>query len=57
MAATLLEHSHPFRLVLLEGGDHTLSEHPAELYGLSRAWLDQYVRARQPWPNPEPHGF
>ncbi len=56
MAAALHEHGHPFRLLLLEGGDHALSEYRAELFDTARAWLDRYVRDRRPWPSLEPHG-
>lgn len=56
MAAALLEHRHPFRLLFYEGGDHGLTEHEAEVLGQIRAWLDRYVRDRRPWPSPEPHG-
>lgn len=56
MAARLLELKRPFRLALLEGGDHGLSEHRAEADRLAREWLDRYVRDRAPWPNLEPHG-
>ncbi|GAB4208969.1 MAG: prolyl oligopeptidase family serine peptidase [Roseiflexaceae bacterium] len=56
MAAALHEHSHPFRLLMLEGGDHALSEYRTELFATARAWLDRYVRDRLPWPSLEPHG-
>lgn len=56
MASKLLELKRPFRLVLLEGGDHGLSEHKAEVDRLVHDWLDRYVRDRTPWPSLEPHG-
>ena len=56
MATVLLEHKHPFRLVMLEGGDHGLSEHRAEVDRQVKDWLDQYVRDRKPWPSLQPHG-
>ena len=56
MATALLERKHPFRLVMLEGGDHGLSEHRAEVNRQVKDWLDQYVRDRKPWPSLEPHG-
>jgi dipeptidyl aminopeptidase/acylaminoacyl peptidase len=56
MASALYEKRHPFRFVLLEGGDHGLTEHRAEEQRLTKDWLDRYVRDRQPWPSLEPHG-
>lgn len=56
MAGRLLELKRPFRLVMLEGGDHGLSEHRAEVDRIGREWLDRYVRDRRPWPDLEPHG-
>ena len=56
MAKALYEAKHPFRLVLLEGGDHALSEHAEEVNRLRKDWLDRYVRDRRPWPSLEPHG-
>jgi dipeptidyl aminopeptidase/acylaminoacyl peptidase len=56
LSERLLEHRRPFRLVMLEGGDHGLSEHRAEVDRLAREWLDRYVRDRKPWPSLEPHG-
>ena len=56
MASALLEHMHPFRLVLLEGGDHHLNEHPEEHFRLTREWFDRFVRDRRELPNLEPHG-
>lgn len=56
MASALYASQHPFRLVFFEGGDHGLSEYREEVDALVRAWLDRYVRDRQPWPSLEPHG-
>jgi dipeptidyl aminopeptidase/acylaminoacyl peptidase len=56
MASRLLELKRPFRLVMLEGGDHGLVDHRAEVDRLARDWLDRYVRDRRPWPSLEPHG-
>ena len=56
MAAALYENQRPFRFVFFEGGDHGLSEHRQEVDRLVQAWLDRYVRDRQPWPSLEPHG-
>ncbi len=56
MASALLESGHPFRLVLLEGSDHSLSEHRGERDRLTREWLDRYVRDGAPLPDLVPHG-
>jgi dipeptidyl aminopeptidase/acylaminoacyl peptidase len=56
MASALYASRHPFRFVFFEGGDHGLSEYRAEVDALVKAWLDRYVRDRQPWPSLEPHG-
>jgi dipeptidyl aminopeptidase/acylaminoacyl peptidase len=56
MAGALLQAQHPFRLVLLEGGDHGLGEHHLEVQRLVEEWLGRYLRDRTPWPSLEPHG-
>lgn len=56
MATTLFERKHPFRLVMLEGGDHSLSEHREERNRLVKDWLDRYVRDGKALPSLEPHG-
>jgi dipeptidyl aminopeptidase/acylaminoacyl peptidase len=56
MARALLAAKRPYRLVMLEGGDHGLSEHRDEVNRLIDAWLDRYVRDKESWPSLEPHG-
>lgn len=56
MARALLEARRPFRLVMLEGGDHGLSEYRDEQNRLVDHWLDSYVRDGKSWPSLEPHG-
>lgn len=56
MANALLPLKHPFRLVLLEGGDHGLSDYRAEESRLTRDFFDHYVRDKAPLPDMEPHG-
>ncbi|MFZ6873434.1 alpha/beta hydrolase family protein [Undibacterium sp. Di27W] len=56
MASKLLENKHPFRLVMFDGGDHSLTEHRKEADRLMREWLDRYVRDKEALPNLEPHG-
>ena len=56
MANALVALKHPFRMVLLEGGDHGLSEYQDEEMRLTRDFLDHYVRDKAPLPDMEPHG-
>ncbi len=56
MAEALLEHRHPYRLMVFEGGDHGLSEFRDEVDAAIGAWLDRYVRDGERWPSLEPHG-
>ncbi|TPW12262.1 MAG: peptidase [bacterium] len=56
MSRALLDANRPFRLVLLEGGDHGLGEHRPEMYHQVRSWLDRYVRDGESLPNLVPHG-
>lgn len=54
MAAALLKLQHPFRLLMLEGGDHDLVRYDEEVNRSMRAWLDHYVRDGNTWPSLEP---
>jgi hypothetical protein len=56
LAAALYRANHPLRFVLLEGGQHSLSEHRGEVDRLARDFLDAYVRDKKPWPDLAPHG-
>lgn len=56
MAEALLANRHPFRLVVLEGGDHALTEHLAERDRQMREWFDRFVRDDAPLPDTRPHG-
>ena len=56
MARALLIAKRPYRLVMLEGGDHGLSEYRDEVDRLVAEWLDRYVRDGANWPSLEPHG-
>ncbi len=40
----LLEHDIPFRLIMLEGGDHFLKSHRKEVDGLRKSWYGKYLR-------------
>src|SRR5262245_12499049 len=57
MSEALLEAKHPFRLVMLEGGDHGLTEYADEVGKLTLEWLDAYVRDGKAWPSLERHGY
>ncbi|MCK5735177.1 MAG: prolyl oligopeptidase family serine peptidase [Spirochaetaceae bacterium] len=56
MAERLMELKHPFRLVMLEGSDHSLTEHIDERNRLIKGWMDRFVRDTAPLPNLELHG-
>ena len=56
MADRLFEIKRPFRMVLFEGGDHSLSEFRSEANAATRDFLDRYVRDGSAWPSMEPHG-
>jgi dipeptidyl aminopeptidase/acylaminoacyl peptidase len=56
MAERLLELRHPFRLLMLEGADHALSECLPERNRQVREWMDRFVLRGEPLPRMEPHG-
>lgn len=56
MAEALFDASHPYRLMIFEGGDHGLSEFRDEVDEAVEEWLDRYVRDGEIWPSLEPHG-
>ncbi len=56
MAEKLLQLKHPFRLVMLEGSDHSLSEHIGERNRLLKEWFDRFVRDKAPLPDLNLHG-
>ena len=56
MAERLLDLKHPFRLVMLEGSDHALTEHQEERNRLLREWMDRFVRDGAELPDLQPHG-
>ncbi len=56
MAAAMLQAQVPYRLVMLEGGDHGLTEHNEEVYRQIRMWLDRFVKGDAPLPDLTPHG-
>ena len=56
MAQALYACQHPFRMLVLEGADHYLTEYRDEVDHASRLFLDTYVRDGRPWPSMVPHG-
>jgi dipeptidyl aminopeptidase/acylaminoacyl peptidase len=56
MANSFFANKRPFRLLLIEGADHAISERRDEYNEAARGWLDRYVRDRGPLPNLVPHG-
>lgn len=56
MADRLYTLKRPFRMLLFEGGDHSLTEFRKEVHDATRAFLDRYVRDGLPWPSMEAHG-
>ena len=56
LAEKLLTEKVPYRLVIFEGGDHGLTEHRIDAWGIGREWLDRYVKNSAELPNLEPHG-
>lgn len=56
MAQALLACKHPFRMLMLEGADHGLSEYRDEADHATRLFLDTYVRDGKTWPSLVAHG-
>lgn len=47
----------PFRFILYEGGQHSLSEHKVDYDRQIENWFNTYLRDGKPWPSLEPHGL
>lgn len=56
MAQGLFATRRPFRLLMIEGADHFISERVDDYNLAARDWLDRFVRDRAPLPNLVPHG-
>jgi dipeptidyl aminopeptidase/acylaminoacyl peptidase len=56
MAERLQELKRPYRLVMLEGSDHSLSEHINERNRLMEEWMNRFVRDKAPLPDMNLHG-
>lgn len=46
----------PYKLVIFEGGDHSLSEHRTEVDEQVIAWFDKYLKGQATLPDMEYHG-
>jgi dipeptidyl aminopeptidase/acylaminoacyl peptidase len=46
----------PFRFILYEGADHSLTEHRADYLQQIRNWFDDYLRDKKKLPDLTPHG-
>lgn len=56
LAQELYENKIPFRLNVLEGGDHGLTEHDAEKMRQIHDWFDRFVKKGEKLPNLKYHG-
>ncbi len=56
LAESFQKVKHPYRLMMLAGSDHSLSEHRKEVADLTRMWLDRYVKNGAKSPDLKLHG-
>ena len=56
MAQSLFATRRPFRLLLIEGADHLISERRDDYYLAARDWLHRFVRDQARLPELQPHG-
>lgn len=56
LATKLYEQKVPCRLVMFEGGDHSISEYKKETKELAYEWFERFVKNRERLPNLNPHG-
>lgn len=56
LARLLLDRRIPFRLVLLEGGDHVLNEYELDVQIMIRDWLTRYLAPGACLPDMQPRG-
>ena len=56
LADRFYELKQPYRLVLYEGGQHSLSEHRQDYVNQMLYWFNTYLRDGKKWPTLEPHG-
>lgn len=56
LAMEFEKHRIPYRLVMFEGGDHGISEHPEEVNAQIISWFNRYLKNGEALPNMEYHG-
>jgi len=56
MALEFGKHKVPYRLIMFEGGDHSINEHLREVHDQINNWFDTYLKKDSPLPNMEYHG-
>lgn len=57
MSREMLREKIPHRFVLLEGGDHGLTEFRKLRFEMIQKWFDRFVKDRGELPDLKPHGF
>jgi len=55
-ASALQAAKHPYRLVMFEGADHSLTGFHTDRNRLTREWLERYLAPDAQLPEMEPHG-
>lgn len=56
LALEFQKHKVPYRLLMMEGGDHGLSEFRAETSRQTVDWFQRFLKNNEALPNLEPHG-
>lgn len=56
LALEFQKHKVPYRLIMMEGGDHGLSEFRAETSRQTIDWFQRFLKNNDALPNLEPHG-
>jgi hypothetical protein len=56
LAQVFLTVKQPYRLIMLEGGDHGLNEFNEKVFTETKYWFDYYVKNKKTFPPLEPHG-
>lgn len=56
LAMKLQDAKVPYRLVMLEGADHAVSEFASLRWDMTRKWFDRFVKNGEALPDLEPHG-
>ena len=56
LAQKLYENKVPYRLIILEGADHSINEFKGEFVNQVKSWFDRYLKNSEQMPNLELHG-